>query len=299
MRGLPRPDIRLAFLRSEQIIEQLNHLERQLGDGDTDEDEDGVEVEGIRDEFRGGERVPAEHNSSSAEESIFGAFDSDDSQLSEYQDRRRLRREERDHERQEQRLDILRRSLRIEQTAFRKSIPRGAYREDPIEDDEGGEGDTQVGGHKDLHDTMRRYGERLAQIDEKQRRHARMAERLNERRSLSVRQARERQRQQEIERRLLEARTRAEERERRRLRERRRAERVRRAQEEERVRVRVEAARRARAMAEEREQAIREEEILTRQQRDWLVFARNQGRTEPLGRRILGELNISRYPGAR
>lgn len=247
---------------------------------DADEDEDGVEVEGIRDES--GERAlaPAGDDSSSAEGSILEVSDSDESQLSEYQDRRRLRREEKDHERQGQRLGILRRSLRIEQAAFRQSIPRGAA----------------AGGHQDLHDIMRRYDDRLARIDEKQRRHTRMAERLYDRRSLSARRARERRRQREMERRLFEAQTRAERRERRRQQEQRRVERVRRRQEEERVRVQVEQARISRAMAEEREQALREEEILTHRHRDWLASARNQGRTGQRGRRILGELDIDQYP---
>ena len=36
MRGLPRPDLRLAFLRPEQVSEQLRHLEQTEADENMD-----------------------------------------------------------------------------------------------------------------------------------------------------------------------------------------------------------------------------------------------------------------------
>ncbi|OAG33833.1 hypothetical protein AYO21_12067 [Fonsecaea monophora] len=209
MRGLPRPDFHLAFLRPEQVFEQLRRLEGHEVDTDADEmneDEDGIDADGIRDEFGERRLPPEEHGGSSSELSV---FDSDDSQLSEYQDRRRLRQEEKVHQRQRQRLGILRRSLRIEQQAFRQSIPHHDHRAMPGEEEEGEGHTAETSPHRDLAEMIRRYDERLAHLEEEQRQHAQAASQLSRRRSLGLRQARTRQRVQVEERRALEGRTRA------------------------------------------------------------------------------------------
>lgn len=287
MRGLPRPDLRLAFLRPEQVSEQLYRLEGREVDGNPDEanedeDEDGVDADGIRDKFGKREPPPEEHDGSSNDLTM---TDSDDSQLSEYHDRRRLRREEKDHERRRQRLGILRRSLRIERRAFHKSIPHHATADVPIGDDESGDRATEVRRNEDLDEVMRRYDERLACIDEEEERHARAVSRLFESRSLSVRQARIRRREREEKRRVFEARARAEEEHIQRARARAEAERARRDMEEERARARAKEA--------------REEEMLMRHQRLWLSSTRSRARIVQRGRRVLGELDIAEYPVRR
>jgi hypothetical protein len=210
MRGLPRPDLRLAFLRPEQVSEQLRHLEQTEADENMDavhEDEDGMDADGLLDEF--GEReVPLEEHDDSAGE--LSVFDSDDSQLSEYQERRQLRREEKKHRRRQERLGTIRRSLRLERQAFRKSIPRQVSRGTR---GGGGEDENRAAPgrpHQDIDDMMRRYDERLAYIEEEQRRHAHAASQMYERRFFSAQHARRRRQAREKERRIQEARARAE-----------------------------------------------------------------------------------------
>jgi hypothetical protein len=288
MRGLPRPELRLAFLRPEQVSEQLQGLERTEADEHADEaneDEDGIDADGVRDEFGERELPLDEDNGQSGDVSI---SDSDDSRLSEYQERRRLRQEEKNHQRQQERLGIIRRSLRLEQQAFRKSIPHHRHRGHRGEDGEDGEDEDHMAHprpHHDIDDMMRRYDERLTQIEEEHRRHSQAASRFYERRFFSTQQARLRRQAQERERRMLEAQARAE------------AQRLRRrAREEARVRIRVEEARIRRVTAAEREQAVRAQAISVRRQQDWLRSTRNQSQTIQGGRRVLGELDVVRYP---
>ncbi|KIW99340.1 uncharacterized protein Z518_11418, partial [Rhinocladiella mackenziei CBS 650.93] len=200
MHGLPRPDIDLAFLRSEQIIERLDDLEEVENDHDVDdttEDEDDVDIEGLDE----GAIVADNYSEDSS------VWDSDDSQLTEYHDRRRLREEEKEHQRRRERLRILRRSLRIEQQAFYKSIPRSVVATDSIHNNDDDDDDGKTRRHEDLDEVIRRYDERLARIDEEEKEHAQVVSRLVNRRYHSVLRIRLRQR----ERRVLEARARAEE----------------------------------------------------------------------------------------
>jgi hypothetical protein len=62
------------------------------------------------------------------------------------------------------------------------------------------------------------------------------------------------------------------------------------------VRIRVEEARIRRVTAAEREQAVRAQAISVRRQQDWLRSTRNQSQTIQGGRRVLGELDVVRYP---
>jgi hypothetical protein len=202
MRGLPRPDLHLAFLLPDQVYEQLQRLEGReanadVGEASEDEDEDGIDAEDIRDKFGERQSHLEEHDRPSSDVSM---SDSDGSQLSEYQDRRRLRLEEKDYERRQQRRDIIRKSLRIEQQAFQQSIPRPGRRRISTEDSEDDQPPIGARLNKDLDDIMRRYDERLAYVEEEERRHSQAASQLSERRLFSAQQAQIRRRARDEER---------------------------------------------------------------------------------------------------
>ena len=203
MRGLPRPDIQLAFLRPEEVVQQLQNIDdqadEQTSEVETGDDEDGLDPEGIRNGFGHRELFPAELDSAATYEPIFDAFDPDDSELSEYEDRRRLRREEKQHDQREAQLGLLRRSLRLEQQAFHKSIPRSHGRSDQVGGDDDSDDGIVVPSQGEIERIMRRYDERLAQVGEAESAHARAASQLVEHCDFSLRQARARRQQRERE----------------------------------------------------------------------------------------------------
>ena len=273
MRGLPQPDISLAFLRPEQVVEQLQRLEgaelEEISMGE-DEDEDGIDIEGLRN--RSGRRETL-----TDEPDDFG-LDSDDSELSEYQDRRRIRQEELHHEEQRRRLGLLRRSLRLERHAFDKSVPQVATMDLSTDDSDDEVLTRAVVVSADLGEVMRRYDERLARLDEEERQHTRAAKRLFQHHENSARQARQRQRGRDQARRAVEA------------------QRVRHAQEEARARVRAQEADLQRAIIKVREEAAQAEAKLVRRQQQWLASARRPTQIAGQRRRALGELDVANYP---
>ena len=295
MRGLPRPDIRLAFLRPEDVVQQLENLDdqqdEQIPEVETGDDEDGLDPEGIRDRFGHRELFPAELDSAAPYEPIFGAFDADDSELSEYEDRRRLRREEKQHDKREAQLGLLRRSLRIEQQAFHKSIPQSNARSDQAAEDDDDDDDDGivVPSQGNIEHIMRRYDERLAQVSAAESVHAQAASQLVERCDFSLRHARARRQQREREQRALDARIQAEAEQRRRAQEQAVAEQARQVQAQERA-----SARRLRKAR--RADAVRQERRLRRLQRLWLLSARSQTQHPLRERRVLGELSMVEYP---
>ena len=293
MRGLPRPDIQLAFLRPEEVVQQLQNIDdqadEQTSEVETGDDEDGLDPEGIRNGFGHRELFPAELDSAATYEPIFDAFDPDDSELSEYEDRRRLRREEKQHDQREAQLGLLRRSLRLEQQAFHKSIPRSHGRSDQVGGDDDSDDGIVVPSQGEIERIMRRYDERLAQVGEAESAHARAASQLVEHCDFSLRQARARRQQREREQRALDARIQAEAERRRRAQEQAVAERAQQVQEQERASARrLREARRANAVRQERRQR--------RLQGLWLSSARSQTQHPLQGRRVLGELSMVEYP---
>jgi hypothetical protein len=300
MRGLPRPDVKLAFLRPDQVAQQLEELEggeaEQYPEG-VEEDEDGIDTECVRNED--GEReLDSSHVDPPVDDgSMLYDSDSDDPELSEYEDRRRLRQEEKKHEKRQEQLGLLRRSLRIEQQAFHKSMPHRTRGPVTIEDDDD-EGDAiQVPSHDDVSSVMERYDERLARVDEEIRLHAQAASGLFQQQELSAEQARSRQWRRIEARRARDAQARLEEEQKRREQEQAEAEQARRAQEEEEARARAEEVRVQLAIAVERKQARLEQKRMARRRHLWLASTRDRAQREQRGRRILGELSMEGYPG--
>jgi hypothetical protein len=300
MRGLPRPDVKLAFLRPDQIVQQLEELEdgeTEQYPGDVEEDEDGVDTECVRDEF--GEReVDLSHADPAVDDgTMFYQSDSDDPDLSEHEDRRRLRQEEKKHEKRQEQLGHLRRSLRLEQQAFHKSIPSATAESTVTIDDDDEEDAIQVPSHEDVNRTMQRYDERLARVDEEIRLHTQAASRLLQQRELSAEQALSRQWRRIEARRVRDAQARLEKEQKRREQEQAEAEQARRAQEEEEARAKAEEVRVHLATAAKREQARLKEQRRARRRHHWLASTRDRAQREQRGRRILGELSMEGYPG--
>lgn len=299
MRGLPRPDIQLAFLRSEQVVQQLEDLGAQEGGRqpeNVDEDEDGIDAECLRDEH--GERGlgDGEGDSARRDGARYSSTDSDDSELSEYEDRRRLRLEEKIHETQQGRLGLLRRSLRIEQQAFQKSIPKTAQAQTTTGEDDDDDGAIEVPSHEDIDRILQRYEERLARVDEETLVHRQARLQLSRHRRSSEEQARSRQLRRIQTQLAFEARARVEEERRQRELAQAQADQDRRAQEEEHTRVQAELLRLQRAAVAKKDAARQEKRRIDRERRLWLTSARNQVRTDERRRRILGELSMADYP---
>ncbi|KAL8723100.1 MAG: hypothetical protein Q9181_007357 [Wetmoreana brouardii] len=256
MRGLPRPDIQMAFLRAEQVIAQLQALSVDEHEANSDDDdEDGLDAEGIRDVlgFRRGLATPDPASSSDASDP--NASDTDSTELSEYEDRRRIRAGEKEHQRVRQRLGIIRQSLRLEKQTFQKSITR-FMRQVPE--------DHHPGRSNDVEEIMHRYDIRLAHVASEEARHSRTITGLSRRRLFSLQQARHRrQERHEV---ALQAKLEA---------QRRQREIVRQEQQ-----------------AERRRQA-RMEEARVRHEQQWLISARRQRQGQQ--RRILAPLDTRGY----
>lgn len=272
MRGILRPDLHLAFLRPDQVVAEMQELANSTNqdEQEPDEDEDGLEPDGVRDVSGARQLTPLPEAYLASDDPVSSACDSDDSALSEYQDRRRLRREEKDHVQRRRRLGIIRTSLRLELQAYKKSIPLSRTRmtEEAAGDIEVVDG---LNPHDDVKDVMQRYEVRLARISIEEREHARTASRLSRRRALGVKQARARQQERQLARRQAEL------------------ERERQRQEEEREH------RLQRQLAKRMRQA-RLEKVRVRRERQWLEMARSEAGTERRPRRILGELDTRDHP---
>ena len=93
MRGRPRPDIQLAFLQPDQVAQRLEELEGGEDEqypGAMEEDEDGVDIECLRDAVGEREGDLDDADRVVDDGTIFYHSDSDSPTLSDYEGRRRL-----------------------------------------------------------------------------------------------------------------------------------------------------------------------------------------------------------------
>lgn len=257
MRGFPKPDVDISFLRADQVSGRLEALDNETEAADAPpeegEDEDGVEPDGVRD-INGVRQRDLELDGDGGD-AVTSDVDGDDPNLSEYEDRRRLRAEEGQHERRSRRLGIIQRSLRLERMAYRTTMAKVHPEEDAV----------------DIVETLQRYDVRLAKVADEQARVARMASRLRRGCEDSVQEARRRKQE----------------------RDRFAAERAKQRRQQERHQQR-ELQRRQ--MEAEEARAVQRQLDHSRREKVWLSDARRALGLGSRQRRILGELDITEYP---
>ena len=278
MRGLPQPDFQLSFLRADQVAGRLDRLEDEdaavqhpdeVGANDEDEDEDGVEPDGVRG-LSGQRQLVDQFNED--EHFLEEVLDEDEAELSEYEDRRRLRADEIQHRQRLRRNGIIRTSIRLEQLAYQKTVPHAGR-----------------GAHGEIAETLQRYDQRLAAVDSEVSHHDRLATALRDRCESSLRQARLRRQEREQAARAMARQQRQW--------ERRQKRELRRQQlEAEEARAIKRELDRRRQLEVDEARAIRRELDRRRREKQWLLDVRGRDPQRMPRRTILGELNTADYP---
>ena len=182
------------------MVARLNTLEEEMEvgsqpDEDAEEDEDGVEPDGVRN-IHGVRQLDV----ASDDDQVPEPLETDDSDLSEYEDRRRMRVEERRHGQRQRRAGIIWTSIRLERLAYEKTVSRGHHADLPT----------------DISETLERYDARLAAVGREVAQHGRLASQLGGQCESSLWQARSRRKERARVERVMEQQRRQQERRRRR-----------------------------------------------------------------------------------